>query len=152
MVTWFRSRTPASPLSNPGSSTDHSPSPFVLHPAESAFSRRVEGKVQNNLEETNSSSQNSSGKCAHSLLLVFMISRAGKKLNETVIKVILYFAGRVLKVFNYSVFSLVSPQGLCHLTACLDCDKSVYDSNAFKIGNKGPDTEGLFNVAGGSLR
>uniref|UniRef100_A0A8C3ULI4 Zinc finger protein 618 n=1 Tax=Catharus ustulatus TaxID=91951 RepID=A0A8C3ULI4_CATUS len=33
---------------------------FVLHPAESAFSRRVEGKVQNNFEETNSNSQNSS--------------------------------------------------------------------------------------------
>lgn len=38
---------------------------FVLHPAESAFSRRVEGKVQNNFEETNSNSQNSSGKCGH---------------------------------------------------------------------------------------
>uniref|UniRef100_A0A8C9N7Z2 Zinc finger protein 618 n=1 Tax=Serinus canaria TaxID=9135 RepID=A0A8C9N7Z2_SERCA len=33
---------------------------FVLHPAESAFSRRMEGKVQNNFEETNSNSQNSS--------------------------------------------------------------------------------------------
>ena len=31
------------------------------HPAESAFSRRVEGKAQNHFEETNSSSQNSSG-------------------------------------------------------------------------------------------
>lgn len=41
---------------------------FVLHPAESAFSRRVEGKAQNNFEETNSNSQNSSGKCAHCLL------------------------------------------------------------------------------------
>lgn len=34
------------------------------HPAESAFSRRVEGKAQNHFEETNSSSQNSSGECA----------------------------------------------------------------------------------------
>lgn len=41
---------------------------FVLHPAESAFSRRVEGKVQNNFEETNSNSQNSSGKCGHPFL------------------------------------------------------------------------------------
>lgn len=43
---------------------------FVLHPAESAFSRRVEGKVQNNFEETNSNSQNSSGKCGHLFLLL----------------------------------------------------------------------------------
>lgn len=43
---------------------------FVLHPAESAFSRRVEGKVQNNFEETNSNSQNSSGKCGHPFLLL----------------------------------------------------------------------------------
>lgn len=35
-----------------------SPLPY---PAESAFSRRVEGKAQNHFEETNSSSQNSSG-------------------------------------------------------------------------------------------
>lgn len=35
----------------------------VPHPAESAFSRRVEGKAQNHFEETNSSSQNSSGEC-----------------------------------------------------------------------------------------
>ena len=34
------------------------------YPAESAFSRRVEGKAQNHFEETNSSSQNSSGECA----------------------------------------------------------------------------------------
>ncbi|KAJ6652059.1 hypothetical protein lerEdw1_015262 [Lerista edwardsae] len=33
--------------------------------AESAFSRRVEGKAQNNFEETNSSSQNSSGEFVH---------------------------------------------------------------------------------------
>lgn len=36
----------------------------VPHPAESAFSRRVESKAQNHFEETNSSSQNSSGECA----------------------------------------------------------------------------------------
>lgn len=47
--------------------TSHHPC-FVLHPAESAFSRRVEGKVQNNFEETNSNSQNSSGKCGHPFL------------------------------------------------------------------------------------
>lgn len=46
------------------------PSPWCFlalsspHPAESAFSRRVEGKAQNHFEETNSSSQNSSGECA----------------------------------------------------------------------------------------
>lgn len=48
--------------------TSHHPC-FVLHPAESAFSRRVEGKAQNNFEETNSNSQNSSGKCGHPFLL-----------------------------------------------------------------------------------
>lgn len=37
--------------------------PLVPHPAESAFSRRVESKAQNHFEETNSSSQNSSGEC-----------------------------------------------------------------------------------------
>ena len=55
----------ACPLSGPG--TDQSPWWFFFllsplpHPAESAFSRRVEGKAQNHFEETNSSSQNSSG-------------------------------------------------------------------------------------------
>jgi len=58
--------------------TSHHPC-FVLHPAESAFSRRVEGKAQNNFEEANSNSQNSSGKCVHSflLLLTTSLSRAG---------------------------------------------------------------------------
>lgn len=58
--------------------TSHHPC-FVLHPAESAFSRRVEGKTQNNFEETNSNSQNSSGKCVRSLLLLLTtsLSRAG---------------------------------------------------------------------------
>lgn len=38
-------------------------SPFCLLPAENTFSRRVESKAQNHFEETNSSSQNSSGEC-----------------------------------------------------------------------------------------
>lgn len=51
-----------------GPVADQSPWFFLAlsspHPAESAFSRRVEGKAQNHFEETNSSSQNSSGECA----------------------------------------------------------------------------------------
>lgn len=53
------SPSPRSPL--PTLTCHSHPSP---PPAESTFSRRVEGKAQNHFEETNSSSQNSSGECA----------------------------------------------------------------------------------------
>lgn len=61
------SRPPVPCPSHGPNSTNQSPS-FSLalscpHPAESAFSRRIEGKAQNHFEETNSSSQNSSGEC-----------------------------------------------------------------------------------------
>lgn len=76
------------------------------HPAESTFSRRVEGKAQNHFEETNSSSQNSSGECACDV--TSHVTSEGQALWG-----LLVHGGRGAEQWNQRRWSLWRAESLC---------------------------------------